>query len=216
MVRALSFGTALVLFVIGCGGASSSGDPNFDAVAEKARTGDKDGALRMVLSYGGGPARWRSFETQSDSMGPTIEGGDRFLVQSIDYTKTHPRRGEVVAFIPTSAQRAACLSSPSTIYVKRVVGIAGDRVTVTRGSPAVVNGTSERSVGRRPTMTRTSPSYRMATSWSSGTTDRRAATLTSGNAPGIRPPRSSSSPNSSGVSRWFTLHPTAPIACVRP
>jgi signal peptidase I len=148
MVRALSFGTALVLFVIGCGGASSSGDPNFDAVAEKARTGDKDGALRMVLSYGGGPARWRSFEAQSDSMGPTIEGGDRFLVQSIDYTKTHPRRGEVVAFIPTSAQLAACLSSPSTIYVKRVVGIAGDRVTVTRGSPAVVNGASERSVGR--------------------------------------------------------------------
>ena len=148
MVRALSFGPALVLFVIGCGGASSSGDPNFDAVAEKARTGDKDGALRMVLSYGGGPARWRSFETLSNSMGPTLESGDRFVVQTIDFTKTHPRRGEVVAFEPASAQLAACASSPSAIFIKRVVGIAGDRVTVTRGSPAVVNGTAETSVGQ--------------------------------------------------------------------
>lgn len=149
MGSGLSFGTALVLLAIGCGGASLSGDPDFDAVAKKARTGDKDGALRMVLEHGGGLARWQSFESESGSMRPTIESGDRFVVQRIDFTRTHPQRGEVVAFEPTRAQLTLCANpSSSTIFIKRVVGIAGDRVSVAPGLPAVVNGTAERSVGR--------------------------------------------------------------------
>lgn len=150
MGRGLSFCTFLVLLVIGCGGGSLSGDPDFDAVAAKARSGDKDGALKTVLRYRGGQARWRTFESPSVSMQPTIESGDRFLVQRIDFTKTHPRRGEVVAFEPQRAQLDACsLGAPSgTIHVKRIVGIAGDRVRLTHGSPAVVNGTAEMRIGR--------------------------------------------------------------------
>ncbi len=60
----------------------------------------------------------------SDSMSPTVRSGDRVLIDKVSYRFRDPERGEIVAF----------MAPPSgTLTVKRVVGVAGDRVAIRDG-----------------------------------------------------------------------------------
>ena len=70
------------------------------------------------------PFGWRSFSIPSGSMIPTLLVGDRFLADTRRPGAT-PSRGDVVLFtLP---------KDPSTTYVKRVIGLPGDRIAVRRG-----------------------------------------------------------------------------------
>ena len=76
---------------------------------------------------------WRMFNLPSSSMQPTLRLGER-LLGDMSYFKQHaPSRGDVIIYrLP---------KDPSTLYIKRVVALAGDQV-VFRDGRAIVNGTA--------------------------------------------------------------------------
>lgn len=67
----------------------------------------------------------QSFSVPSGSMEPTIDPGDRLLVSRLD--RSDVRRGDVVVFDGTRAFGPDPVSG-TTDYVKRVIGMPGDRV----------------------------------------------------------------------------------------
>lgn len=76
------------------------------------------------------PFGWRSLYTASASMVPTLQAGDLFLVDTRP-TAGLPGRGAVIAFtLPTQ---------PGSVYVKRLIGLPGDRVAV-RDGRLILNG----------------------------------------------------------------------------
>jgi signal peptidase I len=62
--------------------------------------------------------------TQGVSMLPTYQSGTFNLVNRLSYVGTSPRRGDVVAIR---------LAGPNVVYVKRIVGLPGERVAVSEG-----------------------------------------------------------------------------------
>ena len=80
---------------------------------------------------------------QGPSMWPTIGDGQFVLVNRLAYWGAEPRRGDVVA-LDVAAGRV--------VYIKRIIGMPGDRIRIDRGT-VVVNGSQldEPYVrGRRP------------------------------------------------------------------
>ncbi len=65
-----------------------------------------------------------------NSMAPNFEDGGLNFVNKWAYTKEHPTRGDVVAL------RTA---DPKVIYIKRIVGLPGETVSI-RGKEVTVNG----------------------------------------------------------------------------
>ena len=96
------------------------------------------------------------FQIPSGSMKPTLEVGDFILVNKFAYgirlpvvdTKIvevgDPQRGDVMVF--------RYPSNPSINYIKRVVGLPGDRISYTQGKRLLVNGTpvAESLIGEEP------------------------------------------------------------------
>jgi signal peptidase I len=62
--------------------------------------------------------------TEGVSMLPTYRSGTLNLVNRLSYFNTTPSRGDVVAIR---------LAGPSVVYVKRIVGLPGERVAVVEG-----------------------------------------------------------------------------------
>jgi len=72
-----------------------------------------------------GPPAMRLFRAAASSMLPTLRIGDTFLVDAQPYRKAPPERGDIVVFR---------LRGPKEIfYVKRLVGLPGDRVRMVDG-----------------------------------------------------------------------------------
>ncbi|MEV7600057.1 signal peptidase I [Kitasatospora sp. NPDC089797] len=103
----------------------------------------------------------RPFTVPSGSMEDTLRPGDRLIANQLAYAfGGHPRRGDVVvfdgtgSFLPESAAPPGFWDSlrsagrdlglapaGNTVYVKRVIGVAGDRVRSTGpGARLTVNG----------------------------------------------------------------------------
>ncbi|MEB7448669.1 signal peptidase I [Arthrobacter koreensis] len=95
----------------------------------------------------------------SDSMQPLLEPGDRVLVSRTEYRGSEIQRGDVVVFdgrgslaplhssdpaLKQAADAAAQwlgLAGSDTVYIKRVIGVPGDRVACcTDGGGLTVNG----------------------------------------------------------------------------
>ena len=84
--------------------------------------------LFLVVSYGYGvafaPPSWQSFSIPSASMEPTIVPGDYLL--ALGYRPSlPPQRGELSIF--------KLRSDPSVDFIKRIVGVPGDRIQMKRG-----------------------------------------------------------------------------------
>jgi len=73
----------------------------------------------------------KPFSIPSASMVPTLQEGDRVLVNRFLFYFQEPEKGDVVVFHPPI--------DPETDYIKRVVGVEGDVVAVADGR-LVVNG----------------------------------------------------------------------------
>ena len=58
-------------------------------------------------------------------MEPTYESGSFNLVNRLSYANSSPARGDVVAIR---------LAGPSVVYVKRIVGLPGERVSFVQGT----------------------------------------------------------------------------------
>jgi signal peptidase I len=74
------------------------------------------------------PSGWRAFSIPSGSNLPTLLVGDR-LVADVRDPGVVPDRGDVVLF--TSPR------DPSVIYIKRLVGLPGDRIQLTQGQLSI-------------------------------------------------------------------------------
>jgi len=85
-------------------------------------------ALVLVLAQA-----WalQPYAVDGASMEPTLHGGERLVVSPLPYAVHPARRGDVVVFHPPH--------DPGVAYVKRVVGLPGERVAI-RGGAVVVDG----------------------------------------------------------------------------
>jgi signal peptidase I len=71
------------------------------------------------------------FFVRGASMEPTYDNGDYLLVDEVSYRFSEVGRGDVIIFrFPPD---------PSQFYIKRVVGLPGETVTVREGAVVVVN-----------------------------------------------------------------------------
>ena len=89
-------------------------------------------ALSLIVVFGFvRPFVVEPFYVPSDSMNPTLRSGDSVLVAKFAYRLADPQRNSLVVFeSPTDTNK---------ILMKRVVGVAGDRVAV-RDGVLFVNG----------------------------------------------------------------------------
>lgn len=77
----------------------------------------------------------QTFSIPSESMAPTLDVGDRIVVDKLTYRFREPRRFEIVVFrAPTG------LSSDFRQLVKRVIGVPGDVVAPDGRGGVTVNG----------------------------------------------------------------------------
>lgn len=60
------------------------------------------------------------------SMEPCLYNGQSVLINKISYTFSSPKRGDVIVFLPNGNQN-------SHYYIKRVIGLPGETVTITEG-----------------------------------------------------------------------------------
>jgi signal peptidase I len=89
-----------------------------------AVAGELTGRIKPLLP-------WRMFSMPSGSMEPTLRAGDQFLGDMTYFRQHPPARGDVIVYrLP---------KDPGTIYVKRIVALAGDRIVFREGR-AFVNG----------------------------------------------------------------------------
>jgi signal peptidase I len=71
----------------------------------------------------------RPGEVSGYSMEPRIDTGELVLINALAYRLGAPRRGDIVAF--------RHLRTGPSVYLKRVVGLPGDRVAIERGTVRV-------------------------------------------------------------------------------
>lgn len=71
----------------------------------------------------------------SGSMLPTLQINDRLIIDKITYNFRTPERGDIVVFSPTDALKAQNFKDA---FIKRVIGLPGDKVEV-KGERVYVN-----------------------------------------------------------------------------
>ncbi len=108
-------------------------------------------ALALAFAEGVQAAVVKPFRIPSGSMEPTLKIGQRVLVNRLVFDFHAPRRGDVVVFHPPNSLSCAVAvggSEPcprgsehpsSQYFVKRVIGLPGDRISIRDGHP-VING----------------------------------------------------------------------------
>ena len=71
------------------------------------------------------------FVVDGESMYPTFSNLDYLIIDDISYRFAEPNRGDVVVFrYPLD---------PSVFYIKRIIGLPGDTVTISHGAVSVKN-----------------------------------------------------------------------------
>jgi signal peptidase I len=108
-------------------------------------------AIALGIAEGVQASVVKPFRIPSGSMEPTLKIGQRVLVNRLVFDFGSPHRGEVVVFHPPTRLSCATTVQPSepcprgdgqpssTYFVKRVIGLPGDRLSIREGHP-VING----------------------------------------------------------------------------
>ena len=74
---------------------------------------------------------YKAYRVPTGAMIPTLNPGDLILTSNRAYKSEQPRRGDIVVFTTRDIGEIARRSGePETIYVKRVVGLPGDRLEI--------------------------------------------------------------------------------------
>jgi signal peptidase I len=66
----------------------------------------------------------------SGSMEPTLQVNDRIIVEKVSYLLHPPHRGEIIVFYPP---KSPVIEDSSKAYIKRVIGLPGDRIAIHDG-----------------------------------------------------------------------------------
>lgn len=104
-------------------------------------------AVAIALAFLIQAAVAKPYEIPTPSMEPTILAGDRVIANRLIYEFRDIERGDIIVFHPTIAARTTCSgpegAADETPFVKRVIGLPGDRIEVESGKREVmVNGTA--------------------------------------------------------------------------
>ena len=75
----------------------------------------------------------KPYEIPTDSMVPTIQPNDRVIANRVVYRFRSIERGDIIVFSPPPAAIATCAPEKGVPFVKRVIGLPGDVVTVEDG-----------------------------------------------------------------------------------
>lgn len=75
------------------------------------------------------------FLVSGASMEPNFSNGNYLIIDELTYRFRAPERGEVVVF--------RYPQNPSTYFIKRIIGLPGDRVVIRNGKAVVTTSTSE-------------------------------------------------------------------------
>jgi signal peptidase I len=73
----------------------------------------------------------------SEAMLPTLKINDRLIINKLDYRFNTPQRGDIVVFSPTNTLRDQYQVKDA--FIKRIIGLPGDRVQVNRGKVYINN-----------------------------------------------------------------------------
>ncbi|OGV97487.1 signal peptidase I [Microgenomates group bacterium RBG_16_45_19] len=76
-------------------------------------------------------------QVNGDSMIPNFHHGEYLLTDKISYKFNQPKRGDVVVF--RSPPQAQCPEGAGCDFIKRVIGLPGDTVTITNNHVVVNN-----------------------------------------------------------------------------
>jgi signal peptidase I len=71
----------------------------------------------------------RAVHVLGDAMAPTLRGGQFVSVDTHAYAHHPPQRGDIVLFTPPN--------EASTLFIKRIIAIPGDRLLITNGTVSV-------------------------------------------------------------------------------
>jgi signal peptidase I len=83
----------------------------------------------------------KPYEIPTLSMYPTIKANDRIIANRLIYKLRSIHRGDVIVFEPTASAKSICTDTTSDVpFVKRVIGLPGDRVEVRADHLTYVNG----------------------------------------------------------------------------
>jgi signal peptidase I len=98
-------------------------------------------AVAFALAFVIQAAVAKPYEIPTESMVPTIKANDKIIANRLIYRFRDIERGDIIVFTPPPSARATCGEPMGDVpFVKRVIGLAGDRVEV-RGGVTYVNGT---------------------------------------------------------------------------
>ena len=75
------------------------------------------------------------FSIPTDGMSPAISRGDHIVMEDLTYRKRKPVSGEILVF----KTDGLASERPGQVYEKRLVGLPGDRVSISNGA-VLVNG----------------------------------------------------------------------------
>jgi signal peptidase I len=79
----------------------------------------------------------QAFYIPSESMEPSLLTQDRILVNKFVYHLNRPQRGDIIVF---DAPPQALYGDGHKDFVKRLIGLSGDTITIRRGDGVYVNG----------------------------------------------------------------------------
>ena len=98
-------------------------------------------AIAIVLAFVIQATIAKPYQIPTESMVPTIQANDRIIANRLIYRIRGIHRGDVIVFEPTEVARQRCGDAPGSDipFVKRVIGLPGDRVEVRNGI-TYVNG----------------------------------------------------------------------------
>lgn len=97
-------------------------------------------AVAVALAFVIQAAVAKPYEIPTGSMVPTIQNDDRIIANRVIYRIRDIQRGDIIVFTPTESARISCGETQGNIpFVKRVIGLGGDRVEV-QGGKTIVNG----------------------------------------------------------------------------
>jgi len=114
-------------------------------------------AVALGLALGIQAFLVKPFRIPSESMVPTLEIGQRVLVDRVSFKFGEPDRGDIVVFKPPEGQPSTCgvrraddqpcprgtTGRSDTNFIKRVVAVPGDRVKIMEGA-VYINGERQR------------------------------------------------------------------------
>ncbi|MFM7887213.1 MAG: signal peptidase I [Pseudanabaena sp.] len=66
----------------------------------------------------------------SSSMEPTLLIDDRLIIDKLSFRWRKPERGEIIVFNPPNV---SVVPDPTKVYIKRVIGLPGDRISIHNG-----------------------------------------------------------------------------------